>query len=160
MVQRLVRAGWDRDDAIKIFGLCSTAAERKRKAEELRKIRQEEQEAEKQAKTAAANQRALEAKEKQAASAKERLVKLARQRERVLVDAGAQWSRRFEGDLSESIAAAKRIYRRIADTTTVPRDDIIKAVHVAARAKTVEDESRWLTEAIAIAQGAERPETV
>jgi hypothetical protein len=159
MVQRLVRSGWEREDAVKLFSLCSNSTERRRRKEELAQLRRDEAAAEKQRKDAESAQRRLLAEEEKRKAQGERLQKLEQQRRKVLVDAGANWTRRFETDLSESIDAAKRIYRAIAESTTVPKDDIIKSVHVASRAKTVETEDQWLTEALAIAQGAERPET-
>jgi hypothetical protein len=44
-------------------------------------------------------------------------------------------------------------YRSIADTTTIPKDAIIRAVYTAAKSPSVESTDQWITEALAIAQG-------
>ena len=152
-VARLESAGWTRDDAVRLYTLCSTDLERKRRAEEIRKIRQAEADQERERAKAEKAQRQLLADEAKQAQAGERLTKLNQARNKVLVDAGAAWAKRLGGDLSEAIDAARRTYTAISRTTTLPKDDIIKAVHVASRASSVENEDQWLQEALSVAQG-------
>lgn len=152
-VRRLEAVGWQRDDAVKLYEQCSRDLERKRRAEETRLLRQQEADDERAKRRAESARKALEREQAKEQANGERLAKLNQQRNRVLTDAGANWSKRFGTDLSEAITASRRIYQSIARTTTLPKDGIIKAVHVASRAPAVENESQWLTEALTVAQG-------
>lgn len=152
-VRRLEVVGWSRDDAVKLYETCSRDLERKRRAEEIRILRQQEAEKEKAARSAAAAAKQLKREAEEEQAQRDRLAKLNQQRNKVLTDAGANWAKRFDGDLSEAIQAARRTYQAISRTTTLPKDSIIKAVHVASRAPSVENEDQWLTEALTVAQG-------
>lgn len=152
-VRRLESAGWTRDDAVRLYTLCSQDLERKRRAEETRLLRQQEADREREKAKAEKAQKQLLADEAKQAAAAEKMQKLNQARNKVLVDAGAQWAKRFDSDLSDAIDAARRTYTAISRTTTLPKDTIIKAVHVASRAPSVENEDQWLTEALTVAQG-------
>jgi hypothetical protein len=152
-VRRLEKAGWERDDAVRLYTLCSRDLERKRRAEEIRILRQQEAEAEKAARKAQQAAKGLETAAKQQEAERDRLAKLNQARNRVLTDAGAAWAKRFGDDLSDSIGRARLTYRSIADTTTIPKDAIIRAVYTAAKSPSVESTDQWITEALAIAQG-------
>lgn len=140
-----------RDDAVRIYTVCSQNIDQKRRAEEIRAMRQREADAERLARKQEQERKKLETELAKAGREEDRIAKLNDARNRGIIEAGQTWSTRTGTDLSDSITLAKSVYRTVRDNTTATQATILRAVISSSKSKVIDTPAAWVSEALTIA---------
>lgn len=132
-VQRLQRAGWSREDAVKLYWVCSSDIDTRRRKEELARLKGEEQQRDKLRRESEKAARQLQQASERAAREVKRLHDSNRARESALIQAGERWARMTSAELAPSILRARALYRTLRAQTPYPVDEILRAIGTAAK---------------------------
>lgn len=152
-VQRLEHAGYDHDDAVRLYTMLSQRRAERDRAQQIREIRQREAQTEKERRRIEQAEQRLKAQRRERERQAQHMRRVNAARERALIEAGAAYARRLDADLADSIEAARRLYRSLVSATTYTRDEIIRAVVVAGRSPLTESVEQWTTTAGRILSG-------
>lgn len=158
MVRRLEVSGWTRDDAIRIYSVCSQDVDAKRKAEQIKALRQQEAEAEKNARKLEKERAKTEAALAKQGREEDRIARLNDARNRGIIEAGQAWSSRLGLDLSDSITLAKSVYRTVRDNSIAGQATLLRAVLTSSKSKGIDTPAAWVSEALTIATSGTFPD--
>lgn len=150
-VRRLESSGWTRDDAIRIYTVCSQNIDAKRRADEIRAMRQREADAERLAKKAEAEKKKLESALAKQGREEDRISRLNDARNRGIIEAGDAWAKKTQGDLSDAISSARAVYKTVRDSTTATQSTILRALITSSKSKGIDTLAGWVSEALTIA---------
>lgn len=157
-VRRLESSGWTRDDAIRIYTVCSQNIDAKRRADEIRAMRQREADAERLAKKAEAERKKLENALAKQGREEDRISRLNDARNRGIIEAGDAWAKKTGTDLSDSISSARAVYKTVRDSTTATQATILRALITSSKSKGIDTLAGWVSEALTIATSGTFPD--